>query len=517
MLSTCSTRYKIPEFTNNVNNLIECKNQSTYNNPDNNIMNLLNTLKKNEVLSYADVKNIENGKFGKNPGILIKLLETLSTMRIEFKTKSLIVQTLANAIFKGVFGKDKDVLVKLASFFVALNPHETIFYRLIVRALENNTFGNNSDVLEAIIMSFSKIDFTPPEYQVRVIKYMLKNNNLLKLNKVNLIISNWTIEKAQYNEILALLKQYKLNNEEHIQFGAFSNLNECVKKNVNGVNIEDCLEHFGSYGITYNKDYKPELLVVYKDTENNPIGFKDFFNRDINHIINQHKLSNIKVYNFVESISGLYPAQIDDLSAHSIYFNSFPTWLQNKIKLNHFNINAYVSADILKFVINDLLSSVPFTTSNTKEQCKHIIQEIIKIKGKRFDISTNQIENTKFKDQINQEFNAIENLVTYKVLLGKFWLTIKNNEEKLKLCFLLGQLAKDGALGYHNNKSNQANDAFYGLFEHCISKIINDGNSHPELLKIQDLAKTGACIEILSNDLLIKVNPNVLSVWDTIE
>jgi hypothetical protein len=152
-------------------------------------------------------------------------------------------------------------------------------------------------------------------------------------------------------------------------------------------------------------------------------------------------------------------------------------------------------------------------------QCELIIQTVIKSKGNEFYLSINKKDDAKLKEKINDEFNIVDNMHKYLILLDSFWQQLTNNNDKLKLSFLLGRLAKNGALGYDykgDNQiyQNQANECLYFLFEHCISRIIREGNANNTIIKIQILLRQRICINTLSIELInAELENNVTTVW----
>ncbi len=87
--------------------------------------------------------------------------------------------------------------------------------------------------------------------------------------------------------------------------------------------------------------------------------------------------------------------------------------------------------------------------------------------------------------------------------------------EKLKLIFLLGQIAKAGALGYEYSNSNTANDAFGMMTKYCCEKLVTENIPHDLYTVLNEIIhqlNAGVCIEIQSNNLQ-NYEPEVSNIW----
>jgi len=489
----------------------------------------LGTMKITSSIAQEDMaKAIYEGKFGAGKNILLSLAISIGTINI---TNSVAQQYITKAIFEGKFGVNKDVLFALAKSIGTMGITCPDAQEYIALAISSAWFGKlDKDISIALTNSLRNMNITCPKAQKNIAEAILdgKLNSAYNLEDTDLsklisIISNWVIKKDTY---LQIFQKHNMGSINHIQFGQFINLDEVNIKEINGVNIEYCLDGLGAYGITYDINNIPELLIVYKEsvssqnsTDNIKERFNGFFNIDQKYsILYQYALSNIRVYSLVTEAN--YPALIEDLSINSLYFSKFPLWLQSKSHSIKFDVNLYQSAHILKFVLNDLLGAVEFTSMEIMRQCELIIQTVIKSKGNEFYLSINKKDDAKLKEKINDEFNIVDNMHKYLILLDSFWQRLTNNNDKLKLSFLLGQLAKNGALGYDykgDNQiyQNQANECLYFLFEHCISRIIREGNANNTIIKIQILLRQRICINTLSMELInADLENNVTTVWE---
>lgn len=100
-----------------------------------------------------------------------------------------------------------------------------------------------------------------------------------------------------------------------------------------------------------------------------------------------------------------------------------------------------------------------------KELIINSITRILDNHGDKISITQNINDNQKIKDEINIYLNEFysKNTGMLEHKLNEVWSNLANVKEKAKFIYLLGHIAKSGALGYENNGLNQANELYYTL------------------------------------------------------
>ena len=402
----------------------------------------------------------------------------------------------------------------------------------IALAIANGRFGVEKEVLTALATSLAKMNFTDPDAQ-RTIANEFNNVkfDVISIDKTKLqkhILSNWVINQYE---------QYINSNDNtlHHQFGAtdFTETNY-PKKITNGntyIAIDVCFEGSGTLGVTYNKTGEPNFLIVLKGTHSNDPEFIGYFYGDskLKYLYHDNLFKNLKIYN-LKILNQGYPSVIDDLTKKHTEYESFPKWLQSMIDKSKFNYDDYQSSKIIKFVIETIVGNIK-CEAELKKTCISIIQQIIKKHGDYVNVSSDPQIDAQIKKKINDEFAAeMLNDDTYKdaALSLKGYYDTLQLADKLKLTFLLAQIAKRGALGYHlkvNNgnqvvEDNCANTLFYYLTNWCIEQLKNnqDKGIKSEMRNAITQAHTdlmeGICIETISNDFADVMNDQNFNLRD---
>mgnify|MGYP000449803716 CR=1 FL=1 len=464
-------------------------------------INIMNTTNQNIIVRF-----IWDKKFIDNPEVLKSLITSLSNMNIEDKK---VQQSIAECIDKGKFGDNPEVLMNLRNLVFSLDMASPGAQFYMLNAIEKQQLGEFSEseikslssrwiALEAIRKRFPTF-FTDD-------KYFFGNFNTFKTTAPEL--ESLTFGDQKINLSLAP--------------GTIKNLTEYALA-------------FGSFGVVYDRLGKPDLLVIVGEglagtnyekeilvAEGNimqALGMPTIFGDK-----NLNKLELIKVFD-LKNLKAGFPTIIDNLSSSSPEFKRLPRWLQERVKANEFNINNYKDSNLLQFAMS-FAESLPEQTQ-LKATLVDAIKLVVEAKGGRIVLNANANEDMNLKNAINQEMNSFYgspeeqqwNLVENK--LTEFWGTLQNRESKLKFIYLLGQLAKDGALGYHYDANNQANEFYYYLTIACTNKLIAEDQHDPvasekskrSVVTLRDYLTTGGCIQA-GTSILADKNKQITSVWD---
>ncbi len=373
------------------------------------------------------------------------------------------------------------------------------------------------------------MNFTDSEAQVIIANAILEErftNDRLILGELASSISCWVISNEQ---ILIRLKE-KLGIGYlfgiPMKFEEDRQLANLIFPNYQDINIEYTTLHnpetMGSYGVIYNSAKKPLLFIVYS-VSISEVGIEyqkeqmlGFF-RINKHTapLYQHNISNLKVYKLID-LKDEFPVLLDELSPQCKDFNLLPKWLKEIVINMQFNPEDYKFANIINFVfeIADVI-----TDNKLRGIIKATIERTIMNQGNPISLGETVKEDIEIKDSINFAFIQADQLASLKDKLDKFYISLPDRSSKLKLLFLLGQIAKRGALGYDHGGKNQANELFYTLALKVASLIkAEDGEQEDKtLLDLIKCLEEGGCIEQATYLFAIeKQNNHVLEIWDTI-
>ena len=152
---------------------------------------------------------------------------------------------------------------------------------------------------------------------------------------------------------------------------------------------------------------------------------------------------------------------------------------------------------------------------------KNTIQRLIILNGNRFQLDIEPVKDMAIKDKINKSTISIleikENVEYQETssFIDNFWGSLDENK-KFLLIFFLGQIAKDGALGYHHGVNNQANDFFYTLTRYYTEKLRSkfnepQDNKQKAITNLLNKLKNGECIEAATNTFMI--NLELSDIW----
>lgn len=460
---------------------------------------------------------INKQRFGSNQLILDQLINYVNTLEIIDKS---IIDMLNSLINEGKFGNNDNIYTVYKNKLIQYNQHVKI-KELINLTDKKLSVEDSKKILTA-------------ENSIKTAKYIFSKYYFDDKLKIKLSESGYIFDKYQFGN----LSEFKTDTEEFTDNNATIKISGTSK--TFDIKIQDYLDQakdmdpqintgYGSYGVVYDKDGNPDLLIVFakgvRSTTINQVkeqmqGFLTI--NKMTQPIYGNVVELVKVYDFNKSVKydgADMPELINEImSSNAPDFVRFPTWLQTSIKLQEFDTNNFRSANLIKFVI-DFVNQLPENTPENKE-LKNItlntIQRVINNQGQKVELDIN------IKNEINSYMGKpmpIGN-INVDTPLNLLWPTLTFND-KLKLFFLCAQLAKDGALGYHHGINNQANEFYYALAAKILTKMnsehIEDINTKTQLINMSLELDNGSCIEQVSNKLLFSnIGQNIFSIWEKI-
>ena len=462
----------------------------------------------------------------KTPAQLLKIAVEIGKHDLAPETWTTIVRAIA----ANTFSKDPLILEPLAKSLANVRFEDIRTQRILAIALSKRCFGYDQQVLQTLVNSLDQINFTDSDSQVYLRQAFDKGCFGKSIPNSTKSMLSKSIDKA---ELFILQEQLK----DHVQFAAnfmeydYQDTDSYCPK-ISTMNVEYCFtaetqkatHGYGTHGITYDKNGNPELLIIYSEDLNQKKQNKPAITEKINGLIYapaeskflyQDALEHIKVFSLQPALDNL-PRKLD-LSRYTDKFTTFPSWLQSAIIKNQFKATEYKSAHLISFIMDFVTNSL-IQVPELKNKCNNIIAKVISGQGNSFSLSSNVADDAKIKDAINMAFNADDATTMNKYVknLQQFWHSLTKVEDKLQLIFILGQIAKKGALGYHQHNDNTANIAFYKLCQQCLEWFIRDEPSSEQvklqLKEILEHLKLGLCIEVETNKLLTSC-PQVDRVW----
>lgn len=599
------------------------------------IIKALEKIKAPEYQFRINIKLFKERVLGDEPEIQTALVNYVKTIEFtDYHTELSFIP-----ILKWSFNKSHDIRLAIAGW---INEKEFTNYLVIYKIaliLASKRLGNSPKIKEKlkqitgwIINLIDRIEFKS-KHQFHIAEFIYSHANI---NYLKHVISRWLIPNHNaYQQIIQFCGKEE-DWKDHEQFGiksynyADDNREEIL---IGEINCTNCFNDFGSHIILYDRDGKPNWLIVLSKnvtieaaiTEAAIINqirtpFSELLTNEINPVIWQKKYDfKYRIFDLKNPIDG-YPSETTILSLSTTgVIKQFPVWLQKIITAKEFNIDEYSAKPIFKFVLK-LLDKAPYADEEIQKQYKNAVISTIISRGDTISLAINKEEDARIKDIINAAFlghnpkqeNINEEILTslknynleilpsigtqldkhniiillldnqivgalqkdsngriifleknindenqpikledlmsnqnmcsglfngyilteynnYEEQLNQFWPALTTFEDKLKLAFLLGQIAKRGSLGYHldinNDATNKANDILYSLCKSCIAKIKaetinNDDIEKPFKDKIDKILKNlkqGICIEAETNKLIIEEcfkKYKIDSVWD---
>jgi hypothetical protein len=240
-------------------------------------------------------------------------------------------------------------------------------------------------------------------------------------------------------------------------------------------------------------------------------------------LIYQDNLKHLSLYDLT-NLQENYPKLLDMTSNDT--YDKCPNWLKKAIDFKKFNINKYRYKYLISFVL-ELVDKIVIEKNELLVLVKDTIKRAVQLKGDHFKLKEDIKEDIHIKDDINNSIIKFAEISEEtKNSIDNFW-GLLNIDNKFRLIFLLGQIAKSGALGYHyklniNGKmeeKNQSNEFFYTLTIYYAEKLkqeMNDANNIIILNNLLNELNQGNCIEVATNNLALCFNNKLYDVWENI-
>jgi hypothetical protein len=482
------------------------------------LIKLLNKIDITDInIQINIIKAIKNNAFFKSQDISKDLIKLLNKMDI---TNINIQINITEIIKKKLFFNSQDISKALIKLLNKMDITDINIQINIIKAIKNNVFFYNQFILNGLINLLKKINIFDQDAQKdikRIIKnfYLDKQKNLqikrylfsnwstnyIKIKDTYIINSDNTKTKIDRNNNLIIPKNFPNNikvNEQEI------NLEYTIWQEIADQSLDKKDNfNFGTFGFVYNIEGNPILLIIYCDNSNNSIQNKQeqmegFFNmEETTYYIYQNNLSYIHLYDLI-NIHDCYPSLLDTIKNDN---NNYPTWLQQAIKFNNFNLEQYKHKNLISFVLN-LVNKIIINDNKISSIVTNAIKILIQNQGNTFKIFNDKEKDMAIKDYINEKIPFIP--LNINNFIDSFWNSLTKNEDKYKLIFLLGQIAKAGALGYHYGNKNESNYFFYLLAHHFALKLKNS-NNNSAIEKLIKQCQEGICIENATNDFMFNL------------
>ena len=446
-------------------------------------------------------------------------------------------QNLVIAIGSDKFGTDPQVLTALAISLGKINITDRGAQQRLTGAIYDGKFGTDPEVLKALAISLGEMNITAEGAQHNLTKAILESPINIPGWSLKYILSRQIVGEQVRNdhpELNAthffgkfepdLLAKAKEDEKNTGMIDGVSGVSTMIETffDINGVSSGYNGKIAGSYGFIYDKDGNPDYLIVLaKKADNIPVQtiaeeMHGFFNMTKNtYPIYGSLLQNVRVYKLVNN-GLIYPNP-----SINVISDSLTGWLKNAHKLSKFDLAEYNDQNLLKFAL-DLTDNI--ADPELRDSTIKGIQLLINGEGNQIQLGSTELKDKELKDKIEKALpygEIVGDLPnSNKTRMEEFWATLHDNSSKAKLIFLLGQIAKKGALGYELGGNNRANSFYYLMtleFAKKFRKEFPDNSTEPLAVSLNHLIhdlKGGICIEAASNSFMIN-NPTLMlnTVW----
>ena len=180
-------------------------------------------------------------------------------------------------------------------------------------------------------------------------------------------------------------------------------------------------------------------------------------------------LGKVAVYNCSVLTDG-YPSKMEVSETHA-EFNALPMYLMEAIRENSFDSSKFTHPKTIDFVASTILGPIVEKNPDLGNKMKGIIQQAILNEGRDVSIASTPAEDGAIKDAINALCLEVKEAHDFEVSVMTYFNSLNNDQDKARLAYLLGQIAKAGVLGYHHEERNQANALFYSLSKKCFDEL----------------------------------------------
>ena len=423
---------------------------------------------------------IGNGNFGTNPEVLKAVAGQLAMF-----TDPSAQLLIAWAIRSGYFGNDPEVLKAVAGQLAMFTDPTAQHY--ISTAIRGGNFGTNPDVLKVLAEHL-------PVFTDRNAKITLSDaigngslgvdagvlKTLYRRNMVSLkglMTSRPSMQTALYPEF-----KFKLTPPSGILetdpsltsfFGAKLYLSSEVKTALKGTFVgmsDDGLEFMCDDNATYAFQIYGNYAVLCKIGAGSvsEASFQGWITSDFP-MLYKDTLGKVAVYNCSVLTDG-YPSKMEVSETHA-EFNALPMYLMEAIRENSFDSSKFTHPKTIDFVASTILGPIVEKNPDLGNKMKGIIQQAILNEGRDVSIASTPAEDGAIKDAINALCLEVRETHDFEVSVMTYFNSLNNDQNKARLAYLLGQIAKAGVLGYHHGERNQANDLFYSLSKKCFDEL----------------------------------------------
>ncbi len=524
------------------------------------ILGKIPTIMNNDATTIVNL--IDCCFLGRHPMIFTAWGNCLKTMNMDGITNTEAQLNIVGALLHHKFGEaSANALIVLKTILGKMNIEDVSIQRRFVRMVNERQYNLNramlpilaGHILCKIIDNKARISIAKSIFEEKWGARSTLSLPILKLfteivaelaytpdtqNKIISFISKETAQIAAIENFKQYVRSHWLVGNDFFAYRDIrvdSTNEDGYEKYFHGdiditdTNIEPTAKPGLAFGFVYDLAGKAELLIVYNDITD---GLDDntkqehlrgFFSPYASHaIIYMGCLRNVRVFN-LQSNNGYIAEMRLDIPNH---YPRFPAWLRLAIDCNKFNLNDYTDRHLIQFALDlanlaqEPLNSLPDKPANEppySELVKQVIQRLVTLEGDFIFLDSDRQKDAQIKDRINASFQPFDEC--NKTTIDGFWSQLSTPQEKAKLIFLVGQIAKKGALGYHivdqetGIDKNQANVFFYCLATYYTEKLLSEKDSN--LVGVSDLhdgLKVGTCIEALTNTFSI-ANGGLQSVW----
>ena len=180
-------------------------------------------------------------------------------------------------------------------------------------------------------------------------------------------------------------------------------------------------------------------------------------------------LGKVAVYN-CSALNQGYPSKMEASETYAD-FNALPMYLMEAIRQNSFDSSRFMHPKTISFVVSTILEPIIKKNPDLGNKMKGIIQQAILTKGESVSIASTRAEDGAIKDAINALCADVATTHNFEDSVMTHFNSLGDDQDKARLPFLLGQIAKAGVLGYEHGNRNQANDLFYSLSRKCFDEL----------------------------------------------
>ena len=423
---------------------------------------------------------IRSGKFGNDPDVLKDLAGQLAMFTHPYAQLHIAV-----AISDGKFGTNPEVLKAVAGQLDMFTDPDA--QQRIAWAIRGGNFGTNPDVLKVLAEHL-------PVFTDRNAKITLSDaigngslgvdagvlKTLYRRNMVSL--KGLMTSRPSMQTDLSPEFKFKLTPPSGILetdpsltsfFGAKLYLSSEVKTALKGTFVgmsDDGLEFMCDDNATYAFQIYGNYAVLCKIGAGSvsEASFQGWITSDFP-MLYKDTLGKVAVYNCSVLTDG-YPSKMEVSETHA-EFNALPMYLMEAIRENSFDSSKFTHPKTIDFVASTILGPIVEKNPDLGNKMKGIIQQAILNEGRDVSIASTPAEDGAIKDAINALCLEVKEAHDFEVSVMTYFNSLNNDQDKARLAYLLGQIAKEGVLGYHHEERNQANDLFYSLSKKCFNEL----------------------------------------------